>query len=102
MKVPLRWLRDYVDLPGSAAQLVELVHRIQGMRKNAGFEISDRIIIFHSESELLRRIFATHDAYIREETLADDIIEGPPPGDAYSEEQAIDGEKVMLGVRRVP
>ncbi|HEV8574414.1 MAG TPA: isoleucine--tRNA ligase [Dehalococcoidia bacterium] len=79
----------------------ELVHRIQGMRKNAGFEISDRIAVYFRNSQRLRDVFATHGAYVREETLADAIEEGAPPDGAFAEEQALEGETVTLAVRRV-
>ena len=78
----------------------ELVHRIQGMRKNAGFEISDRIVVYYSESARLRAIFAAHGDYIREETLADDVVEEPAPDGAHVEVQKLDGETATLAVLR--
>ena len=80
----------------------ELVHRIQNMRKAAGFEISDRIVITHSASQRLRDILAAHGKYIREETLANELIEGPAPEDAYAEDQNLDGDTITLAVRRGP
>ena len=79
----------------------ELVHRIQGMRKNAGFEISDRIVVYYTDSARLREVFDAHGDYVREETLADEIIQGSAPEGAFSEEQDLDGVTVMLAVRRV-
>jgi isoleucyl-tRNA synthetase len=78
----------------------ELVHRIQNLRKAAGFEISDRITVYWQGPERLRDVLATHDAYIREETLADGIAEGPVPADGYSEAQKLDGEAVTLAVKQ--
>jgi isoleucyl-tRNA synthetase len=78
----------------------ELVHRIQNMRKAAGFEISDRIVITHGDSPRLRDILAAHGNYIREETLANELIEGLAPEDAYAEDQNLDGDTITLAVRR--
>jgi len=78
----------------------ELVHRIQNLRKAAGLEISDRITVHWQGPDRLREVLATHDAYIREETLADGITEGPPPAEAHSEKQKLEGEDVTLSVKR--
>jgi isoleucyl-tRNA synthetase len=78
----------------------ELVHRIQNARKAAGFEISDRIAVYFTNSDRLRSVFAGHGEYVRAETLADEIAEGTAPEGAHVEEQALDGETVTLAVRR--
>jgi isoleucyl-tRNA synthetase len=78
----------------------ELVHRIQNLRKAAGFEISDRITVHYGDSERLRGVLVNHATYVQEETLADELVEGSPPADAHVEEQEVDGRKVTLGVRR--
>jgi isoleucyl-tRNA synthetase len=72
------------------------------MRKAAGFEISDRIVIHHGESDVLGRIIATHGDYVREETLADEIIQGSAPDSAFSEEQTLDVETITVAVLRTP
>ena len=79
----------------------ELVHRIQNMRKAAGFEIADRISLYYSDAQRLRRVFADYGDYVREETLAEEIGEGRAPDAAYVEEQMVEGEKVTFAVRRV-
>src|SRR5437870_1961423 len=79
----------------------ELVHRIQNMRKAAGFEIADRISLYYSDAHRLRRVFADYGDYVREETLAEEIAEGRAPDAAYVEEQMVEGEKVTFAVRRV-
>jgi isoleucyl-tRNA synthetase len=72
------------------------------MRKAAGFEISDRIVITYSDSPRLHDILGAHGHYIREETLANELIEGPAPANAYAEDQNLDGDTITLAVRRVP
>ncbi len=78
----------------------ELVHRIQGLRKAAGFEISDHIVTYYQGSERLRQVLARHGDYVRRETLSREIAEGSPPSEAYGEEQTVDGQTVALAVRR--
>jgi isoleucyl-tRNA synthetase len=78
----------------------ELVHRIQNMRKAAGFEISDRITVYWQGSDGLGEVFSAHSAYLREETLANEIVEGTPGPDSYVEEQKLGGGTLTLGVKR--
>ncbi len=79
----------------------EMVHRIQNLRKAAGFEISDRIAVYYAGWDRLRDVFAKHGGYVREETLAQDLEDGAPPDGAFTEEQKVDGEIVTLAVRKV-
>ncbi len=79
----------------------EMVHRIQNLRKSAGYNISDRIVVYHTGWERLREVFARHGDYVREEVLADDLLEAAPPPEAASEQQKIDGNEVTLAVKRV-
>ncbi len=78
----------------------ELVHRIQNMRKAAGFDIADRITIYYGGWERLGQVLARHGGYVRAETLATELVEGAPPDGAYAEEQKLDGTAVILGVKR--
>jgi len=79
----------------------ELVHRVQNLRKAAGLEISDRIVLYYQGWEGLRELLARHGDYVRQETLSVEVVEGPPPEGAYWEEQKLDGQQVVLAVRRV-
>jgi isoleucyl-tRNA synthetase len=77
----------------------EIVHRLQNARKAAGLEIEDRITAYISGApDSVTRALATHDAYLRQETLSDDVRFEPVPAGAYSEEQSIEGIKLTLGV----
>jgi len=76
----------------------ELVRRIQEMRKNAGFEIADRIHLrFEGDGDVARVLDAWGD-YVAQETLAQSISAGAGPG--YAEEHDIDGRKLRLTVAR--
>jgi isoleucyl-tRNA synthetase len=79
----------------------EFVRRIQTLRKDADFEISDRITVSYQAGEKVRAAVEAHRAYIQTETLADALIEAAPENGARSEAFEIDGESVVIGVRRV-
>jgi isoleucyl-tRNA synthetase len=79
----------------------EIVHRIQGMRKAAGFEISDHIETWYSGWDRLAQVMSEHEAYVREETLSNRLSEGAAPDGAHTEEMQIDGATVTLSVRKV-
>ncbi|GAF70680.1 unnamed protein product, partial [marine sediment metagenome] len=77
----------------------ELVHRLQTMRKQAGFDIADYIYTYYQGGENLKRVIEKHADYIKQETLSRDLIAGIPQ-DAYTESHRIDGEEITLGVKR--
>jgi isoleucyl-tRNA synthetase len=79
----------------------EIVHRIQNLRKDAGFEIADRIRAYYAGDGALREAMHAFDDYVRNETLAVDVIESAPPADAHTETASVDGREVTLGVVRV-
>ena len=80
----------------------ELVHRIQGLRRAANFEVTDHIETWYDGpdelSGVMRGNFA---AYISEETLSDLVAAGPPPDGSKSETAKIEGQEITLAVRRV-
>ncbi len=79
----------------------EVVHRIQNLRKDAGFEIADRICTYYAGDETLREAMRAFDDYVRNATLSVEILESAAPADAQAETAAIDGREVTLGVVRV-
>ncbi len=80
----------------------EVVRRIQAMRKEAGFEIADRITTYYQADGELAEVFRAWEAYIRAETLSTALVAGEAPPDAYREKHNLDGLWVALGVRRNP
>ena len=78
-------------------QARELVHRIQNMRRDAGFDIADYIVTYYTGSDL-DDLVGTHGEYIKQETLSVDLVCAPPPSDAYEEDQAFDGLVSNVGV----
>ena len=78
----------------------ELVHRLQTMRRAAGFDIADTIETWYEGDVEVRRVMEAHDEYIRQETLSRALVAGGAE-DGYSEEQAVEGHKVRLTVRKL-
>ena len=74
----------------------EIVSKIQNMRKDAGFEVTDRIFVYYTaegkaEKVLEKGAFAS-------DVLAEKISQGTAEG--YTKEQNINGEKVILTLIR--
>ncbi len=78
----------------------EIVRRVQAMRKDAGFEISDRITTFYQAQGDLAEVFTSWAEYIQAETLSTRLAAGAPPEGAYQETQNVDGQTLVLGVKR--
>ena len=76
----------------------EIISKIQTMRKEAGFEVMDRITVSHAKNEKLAGIFERNDETIRSEVLADAIVSGTTDG--YVKEWSINGDQVELGVKK--
>ena len=74
----------------------ELISKIQTMRKEAGFEVTDRINIYATGNQKIEEIFKKFEDKIKEEVLADSIIFGETNG--YVKEWNINGETVTMGV----
>ena len=75
----------------------ELVHRIQTMRKDAGFEVEDRIVTrFDAEGELAG-VFARFGEYIKQETLSV-ALEANGSGGGHDWSGQIEGEPVTIRV----
>ena len=79
----------------------ELAHRIQGLRRSADFELTDRIVTYYQGPEEVTRVMRNHAAYISQETLSDELISGPLDDAAKSETHKVDGMEVTLAVKRI-
>ncbi len=79
-------------------QAREIVRRVQEMRKNAGFEIADRINTYYVAESDLADVLQTWAGYFKAETLTIDLIAAPPPAEAYIEDHTLDGKTVKIGV----
>jgi isoleucyl-tRNA synthetase len=77
----------------------EFVNRVQNMRKDAGFEVTDRIRIYFTGSDKLRSILQEKESYIKNETLAVEFVDSYRPGE-YASKLDINGEEAEVGVER--
>ncbi|NIU38881.1 hypothetical protein GWN65_02595, partial [Candidatus Bathyarchaeota archaeon] len=78
---------------------------IQNQRKDAGFDIADRIITYYAAGPKLAEVFDTHSDYIASETLSTSIqkIEPPTgaiPEEAYGASYKIEGEPLRIELVR--
>ena len=79
----------------------ELVNKIQNMRKEADFNVSDRIrLSLNTSSVLVEEAFEVHRDYILRETLTTEVVELPSEK-AFSLDQNLNGEQATLSVEQV-
>jgi len=78
----------------------EIVRRVQAQRKNADFNIEDRIKTWYKTSGDLGEVIETWCTYIQAETLAIVLVSGDPPDDAYVETHSVDGMEITIGIKQ--
>jgi isoleucyl-tRNA synthetase len=78
----------------------EVVRRVQSMRKDADFAITDKILVQYQASERLEQAIDAHRDYIQSETLASQLIKADAANGFYVEQFIIDDETLKLGVKR--
>ena len=78
----------------------EVVRRVQTMRKEADFNIEDRITTWYTGEGELAEVMESWDDYIRAETLSAEIVADDAPADAYTGTHKIEGDSITLGVKR--
>ena len=77
----------------------EIISKIQTMRKEAGFEVMDKIVVNVSKNDSIIKVVTDNLDEIKAEVLANEIVFDKIEG--YSKEWNINGEKVTLGVEKV-
>ena len=77
----------------------ELVNRVQSMRKDARFQVTDRICIYYRASAHVRSMVQAMEAYIKIETLAVELSDSYRDG-AHASTFDINGERVEVGIER--
>lgn len=78
----------------------EIISKIQTMRKEAGFEVTDRIIIGYEASGDAKRVLEQYNKEITSSVLAGEMKEGTD-ADGFTRELDINGEKVVLSVKKI-
>ena len=80
----------------------DLVRRIQNLRKEAGFQLDDRIMTYYTVDDELALVVTEWAGYVKAETLSLDLVPGPVPGDVARQESfKLEEHPVTLGVRKV-
>ena len=77
----------------------ELISKVQTMRKEAGFEVMDKIRVYAMGNEKIEKICQDHGKEMKSEVLANEITLGLAKG--YVKEWNINGETVTLGVEKL-
>ena len=76
----------------------EIISKVQTMRKEAGFEVTDRIVVYASGNDKLRGIMEKNNDAIKHDVLADDLVYETTDG--YVKDWKINGESVTMAVKK--
>ncbi|MBO7689949.1 MAG: hypothetical protein J6T14_03825, partial [Clostridia bacterium] len=87
----------------------ELVSKVQTMRKDAGFEVTDHIALFVDGSDAVKQVISDSADAVKKDVLADDLTVGEArpaaeadvPGASLSKEWKINGNDTVLGVKKL-
>ena len=79
----------------------ELINRIQNIRKESGFEVTDRIRVAIERTEFAADAVARYASYIAAQTLADSVAVAAEPSGAVVVASEIDEMPLRIAVTRV-
>ena len=79
----------------------EIAHRIQGLRRTARFDLTDRIVTYYLGPEEIGRVMQSHADYISQETLSEQLVPGVLDDAEGSETQKVEGMEITLAVKRL-
>jgi isoleucyl-tRNA synthetase len=79
----------------------ETISKIQTMRKEAGFEVMDRIVFYYTGNEKITGIIDKNRALIADEVLADEILGTEPLDGSFVKDWNINKETVTFAVKKV-
>ena len=77
----------------------EIISKIQTMRKEAGFEVMDKITVYADGNDKIQEVMKAHEDEIKSEVLADEMVLGQTDG--YVKEWNINKEAVNMGVKKL-
>lgn len=75
----------------------EVVNKVNTMRREAGFSVTDRIVLHMHTTDAVKRCFATHGDYIKGEVLALNVVFDSIEGEAWD----LNGESTVIALARV-
>ena len=76
----------------------EIISKIQTMRKEAGFEVMDKITLYSDGNDKIAELISKNEDTVKNDVLATEIVTGKIEG--YSKEWNINGENVTFGVKK--
>jgi len=91
-------LTDELRLEGLAR---EVVSRVQRLRRDAGYQVTDRIQLWVDGDARVRQAAAEHRGYISEETLAVSLVVGAAESADAAQDADLDGVAARIAVKRV-
>ena len=77
----------------------EIISKVQQMRKEAGFEVMDKIAVYLEGNDKLEEIVRKNEDLIKSEVLADEV--GYDSVKGFTKEWNINGESVTMGVEKL-
>ncbi len=77
----------------------EIVSKLQSMRKDAGFHVTDHIEVYHQGSEKIAQVLKDHEASILADVLGEACHHGQLDG--YTAQWDINGETTTFGVKKL-
>ena len=77
----------------------EIISKIQTMRKEAGFEVMDKIVVYAHGNDKIQDVMKAHEDEIKSQVLADEMVLGETDG--YVKEWNINKEAVTMGVKKL-
>ncbi len=79
----------------------EIVHRVQNMRRSAGYDIADHIHMYYEADAWIMQSLSSFADYVMQETLAHEIEENVPDDVDLKDTYKISGYTILLGVKKV-
>ena len=76
----------------------EIISKVQTMRKEAGFEVMDKIVLYVKDNDKVIGVLERNKEQIMSEVLAVDVVTGETKG--FEKEWNLNGEKVTLAVEK--
>ena len=80
--------------------LREVISKVQTMRKEAGFEVTDRITVYVKGAKVIEGIVSSEETALKDGVLATSVVAGDVPADVYQKEWDLNGENALLGVSK--
>ena len=78
----------------------EIVHRLQTMRRSAGFDIADHIITYYQGEAYIKQVVEAFAPYIKQETLSRRLVNEVPEEGVFTQSYRLGGFDILLGVEK--